>query len=473
MRRVRSILGREGGQAMVLVVVAATVLSVLAITLSQLVTGESQRSARAVATDASYQAAEAGINDYLSKLVDDKLYFAHYVDPAEATRQDAGSGTTVGPTESCTSSSKGTPAAWGYPTNPPWTYPNGRDRWCPLGNGYEYDLTITPPSPSQTAVEILSTGRKVGATDLSNTRIIDVLVQPSSITDYYRIVNNSVNIGATTYGKVYAKGTINHTGTAYASLYSETSVTGSPDLQGGAQIYTPSTTPSIRSQPGLSSPLDFNDFLASLSDISRAAQNGGVYMSDSSKAAFKLVFANDGTFTVEACTKTGGKDVANAQPTCSSYTPSGCSSGVCNVPSNGAIYAEQTAIVSGSVKGRATVASNNNIVVAADINPVTSGTDVIGLIAKNYVYVADYAPSSLTWTAGVLAETGTWKTYSTSHSGNMYFYGSSATDDGGSFAFTERFYYYDSTLQYLPPPWFPSVGQSPYDIELFRELPPS
>ena len=114
-------------------------------------------SGAAVQSNASYQAAEAGVDRYLSKLLDDTEYYLQYVDPAEATR---GSGSnTAGVTSSCTSSSMPNPISWTYGTT--WTYPDGKNQWCQLGNGYEYDLEITPPdlAPSQPDIQIVSTGQ--------------------------------------------------------------------------------------------------------------------------------------------------------------------------------------------------------------------------------------------------------------------------------------------------------------------------
>jgi len=147
------------------------------------------------------------------------------------------------------------------------------------------------------------------------------------------------------------------------------------------------------------------------------------------------------------------------------------------VPANGAIYSAQTAIVSGVVDGRVTVASNDNIVVADNITYETIGDDVLGLVAKNYVYVAWYVPSTFTWMSSVLAQTGTWQSYPGCCSTKktlMTFTGSSATDDGGAFSgmFTTRNYGYEPALQYLPPPWFPTVEEA-YTVQFFRELPPS
>jgi hypothetical protein len=121
-----------------------------------------------------------------------------------------------------------------------------------------------------------------------------------------------------------------------------------------------------------------------------------------------------------------------------------------------------------------TVASNDDIVVANDIYLVTPGQDVLGLVAKNNLYVAKYTPDPLTWSAGVIAQTGTWRArdWSGTNKSLMTFRGMAATDDGGSFAgmFDVRDYGYDANFEWLPPPWFPVVEDA-YTVLFFRELP--
>ncbi|HXY17158.1 MAG TPA: PilX N-terminal domain-containing pilus assembly protein [Gaiellaceae bacterium] len=462
--RSRLALGQEDGIALVLVVLLIALLSVLSVTLIGTVQEEEGNSATAVKRQSAFGAAEAGLDDYISKLVDDHLYYVHYVAKGEATRLAPG-GSNVSTSPNTSSSTN--PTAWTYGLT--WTYPNGKDQWRSLSNGYEYDLEITPPSASQTAVGIVSTGRPAGDANVQDWRVLQVLIKPSSITDYYRIVNGDVGWGngANLYGKVYSAGNISFSGTvnAYANIYAEGSISGSVTLNNGAQKYDSTT---IRSQ--IKNPINFSDFLTSMSDISRASQLAGIYLNNSSYDAWKLVFSSAGTLTVQGCTKSGGNPVSQTAPSCGTAT-------TYNVPSNGAIYSQQDVIVSGSVKGRVTVASNSNVVVGGNIAPVTPGTDVLGLDATVNLITAGYVPNPFTWQAAVLAQTGTWENDPNSScqaSGGctMNFTGMSATSDGGSFSgfFATRNYNYDSTLQYLQPPWFPSVG-TPYTITLFRELP--
>lgn len=459
--KLRNRLAQEQGIGMVLVVLIGAMLTLMSVILIDQVRGESDRSVHQVYGGTSFQAAEAGVDDYVSKLVDDRLYYLHYVHPGEATRQGS---TTVA-------------AGGAWNGEQAWAYPNGKDAWrrVPVGCAasdpqcYEYNLRVYPPAANSQYVRIVAAGRKVGAT--SDLRVIETYVRPSSLADYYRVVNGDVGwgTGATTNGKIYANGNITHDGIATADIFAEADITGSVVLQNGAQRYDDDTNPDIRSK--IPNPIDFTSFLTSFTDIERASQLGGVYLNDAGNDAWRLTFNAVGTVTVEACDAAGGSTaddvVADVLPTCTTYsTPS--------VPANGAIYAVQDVIVQGTVKGRVTVASNDDIIVGDDISKVTVGQDVLGLVAKNDVYVAKYTPDPLTWDAGVIAQTGTWKArdWSGTNKSLMTFRGMAATDDGGSFSgmFDVRDYGYDDSFQWLPPPWFPVVEDA-YTVLLFRELP--
>ena len=447
---------------MVLVVMIGAMLTLVGVVLIEQVRGESDRSVHQVYGGTSFQAAEAGLDDYVSKLVDDRLYYLHYVHPGEATRQSGATTVAAG-------------GAWtGVQT---WTYPNGKDAWrrVPVGCAssdpqcYEYNLRVYSPDATSKFVRIVAAGRKVGAT--RDVRVIETYVRPSSLADYYRVVNGDVawGTGAITNGKIYANGDIDHDGTATADIFAEGQITGSVAMQNGAQRYDVDTNPNIRAK--IKNPIDFTSFLTSFTDIERASQLAGIYMNDAGIAAWRLTFNAGGTVTVQRCNQSSGNDVADVLPTCSG---SGAGAGTFPVPANGAIYVVQDAIVQGTVKGRVTVASNDDIVVANNINRVTVGEDVLGLVAKNNVYIAKYTPDPLTWDAGVIAQTGTWQArdWTSTNKSLMTFRGMAATDDGGSFAgmFDVRDYGYDESFLWLPPPWFPVVEDA-YTVLFFRELP--
>lgn len=468
-RRFPVAIAREDGVAMILVVIIGAFMTLLSVTLIDVVRAESDRGAHANWSNTAFQAAEAGIDDYTAKLVDDHGFYLHYVHPAESTRSPS-TGVYAPHSADCTATSSPTAyglktttgVPWTYGTT--WTYPSGKDNWCQLPNGYYYNLQVYPPGTAQnttTSVRIVATGRKSMATT-QDMRAIETYVRPSNLTDFYRFSNASVSIDAETFGKIYSNANVTHTGTAHADIFAMGSISGPPTLVDGAVSYPNGVFPPSKLK---NTPIDFSKFLVSLSDIKRAAQVGGVYLNQSGKTGWRIIFNSNGTFTAAPCT--GSNLELSPAPTCTPAT-------TYTVPSNGAIYTDVDAIVSGAVNGRVTVGSGQNVVVAANIAPVTPGDDVIGLVAYSDLWVAEYAPANLTWTAAVLVQTNTWHSAGASHGGSslMTFSGSSATALGGSFTqYASRVYAYDPNLQFLPPPWFPAVDDT-YTTTFFREVTP-
>ena len=281
MNPLKPVVRDEQGIALVLVIIIGLVLTAVSAVLVTALVSENSSSSHAVVRQQSFQAAEAGLNSYASKLIEDGLFYAHYVAPGESTRKDPTSGTLV---------SAGN--AWTYGLS--WTYPNGHD-WvstAQLPNNYEYNLQIVPPSASACAtptsplcgaVTITATGRPHGDTNKADWREVQAIIRPSSISDYYRIVNGNVSFGSTTTtnGKVYAAGDINHDGTATANLYAGGQVggsttyrcrPGSPPLTPVRAYYDSNMTPPVSQVVPL---LNFSSFLASVSTISAVARSAG------------------------------------------------------------------------------------------------------------------------------------------------------------------------------------------------------
>ncbi len=508
-RRMMDRLRREDGVALVLVVFGVALLATLSVILVDTVTSESARSAKSVKRQSSFEAAESGLDDYIAKLADDRAYYLHWVHPAESTRQDDGSGGTsalVSPSGSSPAPStwcrdtgnikqRPAPVAWAYGAT--WNNnPNGKDHWCDLGNGYEFNLQITPPSASQLGVKIVSTGRKIG--NPADTRIIEAVVRQSSITDFQEIADQSIGwaAGATSYGLIYSNQNITwNGGTAYGNNYAVGTVSGSVTWQNGATGFDGNGSTAYQNlfapPSPLTQPIDFNNFLTSFSDIASAAGDatgGGIYL-DSSYASWRLTFNSDGTVKVEGCTDglIEKRTTSPTSPICVTVAPSPRL-----VPTNGAIYSEVSVVVQGTVKGRVTVATPNMIIIGGNLlyagdagftGPV-NGQNVLGLEAMNEVVVPCWINGDLDWRAALLSENETWGALGNGFvpgesctnsgiSGNLMRHrGSSTLSRGGSFSgwFDNRDYLYDDSLQYLPPPWFPTLDPD-YKIVSFRELP--
>jgi Tfp pilus assembly protein PilX len=77
--RLLAVVRREEGVTMVLMVLVVALLGIVSLTLLGSIQAESGRSSAAVQRDSAFAAAEAGINSYMSKLVDDSVFYNHYL----------------------------------------------------------------------------------------------------------------------------------------------------------------------------------------------------------------------------------------------------------------------------------------------------------------------------------------------------------------------------------------------------------
>jgi Tfp pilus assembly protein PilX len=487
----------ERGMALMLAIALTTILGAVSVTVVQVVQSEQSRSTQAVKRDASFQAAEAGIDEYTAKLLDDGSYDVHNVHAAESTRKATG-GTLVTP--SCT----GTPAVctsvpWNYGAS--WTYPNGKDRWRSLGNGYEYNLEVRPPAQGTNgAVSVLATGRPSGSTDKRTWRTLFGQVRPAGLADFQMIADADISYGATatTYGKIYAARdangvahNVNHAGNAYADIYAEGSITGGVVMHNGAQKYPSSTVRTV-----ITSPIIFRSFLASISAIQTAAQPAQGGLSYDATGAYNTLWftfnagtGQQGTVTVKQCAQ--AKDSSNNPIAVQSGKPTNCATIVTNqaLPTNGAIYAADTSIVQGTVNGQVTLASAGDIVIGDNIyyndartgcssgaSPAPQADDVLGLDATNYMYIASWVGTNLSWCAATIAQNYKWESdpsASNNSHGTMDFTGSTATEQGGQMSmFATRHYNYDPALLWIQPPWFPVIAGQ-YTVYSKHELPPT
>jgi type II secretory pathway pseudopilin PulG len=498
--RLRRILVQEDGLALEFVVLLLVVLAMLSVLLTTVVLSSQQTSANSASQADARAAAEAGIDNYISTLLLDNQYYLQYLAPGEATRQSTATGDQLASVQPPSS-----PTAWASSEGTQWSYPNGKDAWVDLGNGYSYDLEVTPPQTGSNGtnyLQIVSTGAKNGSSASTDKQAIQVLVRPASVADFQMLSAATVSYGtnAVTQGKIYSSQNVDFCGNAYADIYAEGEVYTSASQAGcggNGVVHSPAGTYDSDSNPGIrtkiSTPVNFASFQVSLDDISRAAANaGGISLANvTGKVAWEITFDSSGNVLYRSCT--GSQPIETTQPTCSgSWTTK-------PIPTNGAIYSALPVLIAGGtstctdpqvgtltnatcVGGRVTVASAGNIVIGDDIGYVASGTDVLGLMAQNNVLVASWVGNSLTWRAAALAENGCWSEpqpgcdgQSTpsdgSHSGTMTFTGASATYSGGAMSmFANRSYNYDTTLAYLQPPWFPTLPQA-YTILLYRNLP--
>jgi hypothetical protein len=513
MKRLMLLLTREDGMAMATVVMLIGVLTILSIVLIDQVTAESNRAASSVKQDATYQAAEAGINDYIAKLIDDSEFYDRFVAKGESTRQPSPSGATVGPGHNWTSG-----VSWTYPATA--EHPDGKTTWyqgtgssTSLEDGYAYNLMVSPPVATGAAprnyVTVVSTGCKLNTagTACDSTvpkRAIETRLVRTTPADFFVMFNDDQNFGDTddtthtsytNYGKIFISGNVCHNGTAYGDVMAEGSVnnstwcrnqgyntTPSINLQIGgtppalARILTPTSTPALNTVVKISGTEIFTRLQKSLGVSKASALQNGAYYDVTGTTAWSFVFRADGKYDLKRCTGAGDPSTT-APSSCTTYSGSPFAIG------NGSIYTAQTAVISypseSFVNGRVTVASGNNIVVANDIHysfePATKGDDVLGLVASQNVIVASYVPSVFQWRAAVIAENGTRKAADCSREtkSQVTFRGSVAANQNGCMSmFTTRINYADDVLKYLTPPYYPSIDGTESTV-LFREVPPS
>ena len=446
----------DRGAAMIAVMILGLVLTSIATITTTNAVKDLESASRNQRRTASFQAAEAGVEDYVAKITEDSTYFLRFVHPAESTRRSS-TGTNVA-----------AGGAWNGTLD--WTYPTARNAWRTLPNGYQYNLQIVPPETGNLGVKIIATGRRAGST--ADLRRLEVVVRPASIADFAYVSNNDqvFSTGATTTGKVYTgidtagvAHSLTHYGKAYGNLYAEGRVWGMVParLYNGAAIFDSMSVPNIRTEVGAA--LNFNLFTNALVDI-HAAAAAGILLDDLSVDAWQLTFNNDGTVTIEQCWR-NATSLAEWEPSCWPYSTA-------IVPANGAIYTGQSVIPQGVVNGRVTIGSNADVIIGRDLVYADGTQDVLGLIAKDNVLIASWSPDDLTVSGSFIAQTGSYRSWTDwqQKSGLYRHIGSAASNTGGYMTmFAARSYEYDAKLLLLPPPFFPTFGDK-YTVVSFREL---
>ncbi len=303
---------------MMLVVVTTAVLSTLAITLLQFVTTSRREASASVKSQESFQAAEAGLDDYLAKLVDDRAYYLHEVHEAESTRRPPSGADCL-------------PGASPGRTPTPGRIPPRRTRGRRCQTGTSTTSRSRRPRPARSRRRSSRPGeRSVRRRAPARSRC---RYGPSSLADFYRFSDEDVawGSGANTYGKIYSNGQRRprwHRLRGHLRL--------GRDLRrrlDAERVEEVLDLDDARASPRRSRTRSTSRTSSSPSPISRGQRRpvASIY-NDPSKAAWRFVFSNNGTFTYRSCTQSGGNDVSKVAPVC------GAASAPVNVPANGAIY---------------------------------------------------------------------------------------------------------------------------------------
>ncbi len=345
MKRLIRFAVKEDGIAMATVVGMIAVLTLLSVVLIDQVASESRRSGEAVTNDAVFQAAEAGINNYIAKLIDNSGYYDQCVSQGESTREREDTHALVAHATSSTSCAPGGESIWTPGVK--WTYPSGKDWWSSgTGDasadttsirGYAYNLMIVPPSATSATkyIDVVSTGCKVVDPTASPLvcdtkvpqRAIEVHLRRTTPADFQFMMTSMPTSGSdvvcwasTVYGKMYSSGNIYVCGaTFYGNLMAEDRVivasgyTNPPNVVSPSRIYDVNH-PDIRTV--IKNSINISSLLASVSQVQRNAQlnSPSLAFDDSTAKAWRLNFSSNGHFQVWKCVNSNSPEAD--QPYC-------------------------------------------------------------------------------------------------------------------------------------------------------------
>lgn len=511
MRRLHAAVRDERGVALVSALALVALLTVIAVSLMAITTQDGANSFAAVRTGDALEAAESGLNVYTADLTQDTGFFLDYLAAGEARRTYNGS---QYPTTAGANANANLPLSPSWSRSAVWTYPSDittDPAWRTVsGTSYQYLLEVFPDYSQANEVRVVSVGRPVPTTetpasDKSNYRAVEAELSALTISDFQMLSAADISYGstATTSGWVYATNddsgnpaSITHSGTATADLFTEgklSSYGGSTNLVSPARKYAKDSTPSIRTV--INEPITFTDLRQSPQIAPIGGGEGAIQLDAAANGitldpttnipnAWWLKFQSGGTVDVYSCMKasttrngtTTYYPVEYSQPTCTFVQTYTLNQG------GEEVYSTEDLIVSGVVNGQVTIYTagggkassgdgsyaNGDVVIAGNTSYATSGSDVLGAVAKQNVIIACWETSNpLSWRAATISLNGRWESdydpglspsCSASNKSAMTFTGSTATYNGGSMGgFNTRTYNYDSTLRFLPPPDYPQI----------------
>ena len=193
-----------------------------------------------------------------------------------------------------------TPAAWTCGTT--WTYPNGKDNWRSLTNGYEYNIQVTGPDHGahhrhhRHRPEAGHDPPRAASSRCSFGPLGRRLPDDHELRLQLRRDRDDLREDLRRHRLERQRARRQPHGTAYGNIYAEGNDHRQPDDAGTGRRSTTATT--IRTV--IKQPISFTSFSTSLVDIQRAAQLSGIYLNNASRqyASGKLTFNSDGTVDV-------------------------------------------------------------------------------------------------------------------------------------------------------------------------------
>lgn len=309
-------------------------------------------------------------------------------------------------------------------TSPDWLFDDGE--WYEVDVDHYQDTVTGRPTFFIRATGYIQRYNPGGG-EMKTLKTMGVMTRPEGFHDYARFVSNgSLSYGANAIldGKVHTNGDLRLNGrpvtfrrkvTAGGSIINESNGVFFDEVESRAdQIPLPDTTIQFRN----------------------LAQTGGIYLNPSSTKYIDL-----STLTYPA-------------------------------NFNGILYCTKDIKVKGTPTRPITLVSADDIYINGHIRQSSDPKNVVGLIAKDYVYLDASTPNNLEVTASLMAIKNTWKALGYGSKYGLTINGSIVTNTGGSagpYLAGERHYNYDRRLLYYMPPYYPDFPGGGYILTAWTE----
>ncbi len=365
----------------------------------------------------------------------------------------------------------------------------------------EFSLEITPPQDGSSIVTIKSTGISYNKPGIKRT--ITARYGKPSFAKFVFLNNASVwyGEGITVNGDIHSNNGIRMDGTNTGRVTSA-----KDEYRCGSETgcFPPVWKPGVWGNGGDQSlwefpvPIvDFDSIAFDFQNMRQAAQNVGLYLDNSGRAGYHLVFIENGTVEIYRVNNTNsiygysapgeglGQDGQGGCRRRYQLIRNEDLIGTYQTSETPIIFAEDHLWVEGTVKGKVTVVAaafpltsqNMNIWIKNNIvYDSYDGTNTLGLIAQNDVYFVRDLPDNFQIDAAIIAQKGRVirHGYLLSCGNHPNAIRSSLTINGALISYSKSYWNYNNPLEsgfrtrtinydsrflFAPPPYFPTTGE--------------